>query len=254
MARLKAPELQRQLRASLQAGKSLGTFIGIPSTISYELAALAGFDWVISDLEHGENEFADLARAVVAFDGPVVARVSSPSAENISRALDRGVAGIMIPRISSFEDLDHALTALDYPPKGSRGVASYNRSASWGADQKALVEADPVAIVQVETRFAVNEIAELVKNKRVDALFIGPLDLSYSLGVPRDYSSEVFQSAIASVLENCRSAKKPLGILATSAQDAKAYEKQGFDFLALGSDSTSLLQAFKSQIEAIRNN
>ncbi len=254
MARLKAPELQRQLRASLQAGKSLGTFIGIPSTISYELASLAGFDWVISDLEHGENEFSDLARAVVSFDGPVVARVSSPSAENISRALDRGAAGIMIPRISSFEDLENALTALDYPPRGSRGVASYNRSASWGADQKALVEADPVAIVQVETSFAVNEIAELAKNKRVDALFIGPLDLSYSLGVPRDYSSKVFQSAIASVLENCISAQKPLGILATSAQDAEAYEKQGFDFLALGSDSTSLLQAFKSQIEAIRSN
>jgi 2-dehydro-3-deoxyglucarate aldolase/4-hydroxy-2-oxoheptanedioate aldolase len=254
MARLKAPELQRQLRSSLQAGKSLGTFIGIPSTISYELAALAGFDWVTSDLEHGENEFSDLARAVVAFDGPVVARVSSPSAENISRALDRGAAGIMIPRISSFEDLENALTALDYPPKGSRGVASYNRSASWGADQKALVEADPVAMVQVETSFAVDEIAELVKNERVDALFIGPLDLSYSLGVPRDYSSKVFQSAIASVLESCISAQKPLGILATSAQDAKAYEKQGFSFLALGSDSTSLLQSFKSQIDAIRNN
>jgi 2-keto-3-deoxy-L-rhamnonate aldolase RhmA len=64
----------------------------------------------------------------------------------------------------------------------------------------------------------------------------------------------VFQSAIASVLESCRGANKPLGILATSAQDAKAYEKQGFDFLALGSDSTSLLQSFRSQIEAIRNN
>jgi 2-keto-3-deoxy-L-rhamnonate aldolase RhmA len=72
--------------------------------------------------------------------------------------------------------------------------------------------------------------------------------------VPRDYGSEVFQSAISSVVENCRSAKKPLGILATSTQDAKAYEKQGFDFLALGSDSTLLLQSFKSQIEAIRNN
>jgi 4-hydroxy-2-oxoheptanedioate aldolase len=253
MARLKAPELQRQLRASLQAGKSLGTFIGIPSTISYELAALAGFDWVVSDLEHGENELSDLAKAVVAFDGPVIARVSSPSSENISRALDRGAAGIMIPRISSFEDLDGALTAFNYPPKGSRGVASYNRSASWGADQKALVEADPVAIVQVETSFAVTKIAELVKNERVDALFIGPLDLSYSLGVPRGYSSKVFQSAIATVLETCSSAKKPLGILATSTEDAKAYEEQGFGFLALGSDTTSLFQSFKSQIDAIRN-
>jgi 2-dehydro-3-deoxyglucarate aldolase/4-hydroxy-2-oxoheptanedioate aldolase len=253
MARLNAPQLQRQLRASLDAGNSLGTFIGIPSTISYELAALAGFDWVISDLEHGENELSDLARAVVAFDGPVVARVSSPSAENISRALDRGAAGIMVPRISSFEDLENALNAMDYPPKGSRGVASYNRSGSWSADQKALVEANPVAIVQVETRFAVNEIAELVKTDRVDALFIGPLDLSYSLGVPRDYSSNVFQSAISSVLDHCNSAKKPLGILATSSKDAKTYQEQGFNFLALGSDSTALLQSFKSQIEAFRN-
>ncbi|MEN9954670.1 MAG: hypothetical protein RLZZ41_334 [Actinomycetota bacterium] len=254
MARLKAPELQRQLRTGLQAGKSLGTFIGIPSTVSYELAALAGFDWVISDLEHGENELSDLAKAVVAFDGPVIARVSSPSAENISRSLDRGAAGIMIPRVSSFQDLEQALSAMDYPPKGSRGVAGYNRSASWGADPKALVEANPVAIVQVETRFAVNEIAELVKNERVDALFIGPLDLSYSLGVPRDYSSDAFRSAVSSVVESCTKAGKPVGILATSTADAKAFEDQGFNFLALGSDSTLLLQSFKSQIEAIRSN
>jgi 2-dehydro-3-deoxyglucarate aldolase/4-hydroxy-2-oxoheptanedioate aldolase len=253
MARLKAPELQRVLRTSLRAGKSLGTFIGIPSTISYELASLAGFDWVISDLEHGENELADLAKAVVAFDGPVIARVSSPSAENISRALDRGVAGIMIPRISSLQDLDDALASFDYPPKGLRGVASYNRSGSWGADQNALAEADPVAIVQVETRFAIDEIAELVKNERIDALFIGPLDLSYSLGVPRDYGSEVFQSAITSVLEQCIKAGKPLGILATSPKDSQEYQKQGFNFLALGSDSTALLQAFKSQISTLRN-
>jgi len=253
MARLKSPELHKQLRATLRAGKSLGTFVGIPSIISYELAALAGFDWVISDLEHGESEFSDLAKAVVAFDGPVIARVSSASAENISRSLDRGAAGIMIPRISSMQDLEQALLAFDYPPKGSRGVASYNRSASWGADQDALVKANPVAIIQVETRFAVTEIAQIVKHERVDALFIGPLDLSYSLGVPRDYSSEVFQSALASVLENCKSAKIPLGILATSSEDARAYQKQGFDFLALGSDSTLLLKSFKSQIDNVRN-
>jgi 2-dehydro-3-deoxyglucarate aldolase/4-hydroxy-2-oxoheptanedioate aldolase len=253
MARLSAPELQRVLRSSLKQGKSLGTFVGIPSSIPYELASLAGFDWVIADLEHGENEFSDLASAVVSFDGPVIARVSSASSENISKALDRGAAGIMVPKVSSSQELIEALERLDYPPIGTRGVASYNRSGSWGHDKSALANAEPVAIIQVETRFAVESIDEFTSKPRVDALFIGPLDLSYSLGVPRDFESEIFKDAVAKVLDHCKKAGKPVGILATSAEVGQNYLKQGFDFLAVGSDSTSLLQTFNSQISQLRN-
>jgi len=88
MARLGFSDLQQLLRDSLAHGASVGTFIGIAGTISYELAALAGFDWVICDLEHGENEFSNVSAAVVSFSGPVIARVSSASAENVSRVLD----------------------------------------------------------------------------------------------------------------------------------------------------------------------
>lgn len=253
MARLSAPELQRLLRSSLKQGKSLGTFIGIPSSIPYELASLAGFDWVISDLEHGENEFSDLARAVVSFDGPVIARVSSASGENISKALDRGAAGIMVPKVSSSQELIEALERLDYPPIGTRGVASYNRSGSWGHDKTALTNAEPVAIIQVETRFAVENIEQFTSRQRVDALFIGPLDLSYSLGVPRDFESAIFKDAVAKVLDHCKKAGKSVGILASSAEAGQNYLKQGFDFLAVGSDSTSLLQTFNSQISQLKN-
>jgi 2-dehydro-3-deoxyglucarate aldolase/4-hydroxy-2-oxoheptanedioate aldolase len=241
------------LRSSLKQGKSLGTFVGIPSSIPYELASLAGFDWVIADLEHGENEFSDLARAVVSFDGPVIARVSSASSENISKALDRGAAGIMVPKVSSSQELIEALERLDYPPIGTRGVASYNRSGSWGHDKSALANAEPVAIIQVETRFAVESIDEFTSKPRVDALFIGPLDLSYSLGVPRDFECEIFKAAVAKVLDHCKKVGKPVGILATSAEVGQNYLKQGFDFLAVGSDSTSLLQTFNSQISQLRN-
>ena len=253
MARLSAPELQRVLRSNLNQGKSLGTFVGIPSSIPYELASLAGFDWVIADLEHGENEFSDLARAVVSFDGPVIARVSSASSENISKALDRGAAGLMVPKVSSSQELIEALERLDYPPIGTRGVASYNRSGSWGHDKSALANAEPVAIIQVETRFAVESIDEFTSKQRVDALFIGPLDLSYSLGVPRDFESEIFKAAVAKILDHCKKAGKPVGILASSAEVGQNYLKQGFDFLAVGSDSTSLLQTFNSQISQLRN-
>jgi 4-hydroxy-2-oxoheptanedioate aldolase len=227
--------------------------MGIPSSIPYELAALAGFDWVICDLEHGENELSQVATAVVSFGGPVIVRVPSPSGENISRALDRGAAGIMIPKVSSDSELASALSFLDYPPTGNRGVASYNRSGQWGHDPQALKDASPVAVVQVETSYAVSNIESLVKNERIDALFIGPLDLSYALGVPRDLESEVFKAAIDRVLSAAKAAQKPIGILAQDGEVAKAYVEQGFDFVAIGSDSTTLLKAFKSQLKPLRD-
>lgn len=253
MARLTTPQLQQQLRSALKGAKSFGTFIGIPSSIPYELASLAGFDWVICDLEHGENDLAQVATAVVSFDGPVVVRVPSPSSENISRALDRGAAGIMIPKISSLEDLDKALGYLDYPAAGNRGVASYNRSGQWGHDNLALTGASPVAMVQVETSWAVNNIDMLAGEHRIDALFVGPLDLSFALGVPRDFESYLFRRAIEQVLAGAKVAHRPIGILAQDAQAAKSYLDAGFNFVALGSDSTTLLNAFKSNLRPLRD-
>lgn len=251
MARLSIPQLQAQFRATLSGSRSAGTFIGIPGSIPYELAQLAGFDWVICDLEHGENDLGQVATAVVAFDGPVIARVPSPTAENVSRCLDRGAAGIMIPRISSDRDLNQCLEFLDYPPAGTRGVASYNRSGAWGHDSRALGDAKPVAIIQVETIYAVESISTLVSNKRVDALFIGPSDLSFSLGVPRQFESQIFQKAVSDCLAAGKKNSKPIGILANDGQKANEYLAAGFDFVAIGSDSASLLQAWKRHLSAL---
>lgn len=252
MARLTTSELQAELRSSLTSGTSVGTFIGIPASIPYELANLAGFDWVISDLEHGENELAQVATAVNAFQGAVIVRVPSATSENISRVLDRGAAGVMIPRVNSTSMLEQSLEALDYPPKGTRGVASYNRSAKWGHDESALENANPVAIVQLETSFAVDEIEKICSFTRIDALFIGPLDLSFALGVPRQFESEVFVNAAAKLLQAAKVAKIPIGILANSTAAANDFRAKGFDFLALGSDTTSLLGAFKVQVAALK--
>jgi 4-hydroxy-2-oxoheptanedioate aldolase len=254
MARLRTSELQATLRTLLRSGGSVGTFIGIPASIPYELASIAGFDWVISDLEHGENEFMHLAQGVVSFGGPVVARVSSLALDNISRSLDRGAAGIMLPRISSESELNQSLAALDYPPKGVRGVASYNRSAGWGNDSSALIGASPVAIVQIETKWAVENIGAIASNQRIDALFIGPLDLSFSLGVPRDFESRIFKDSVAAVVKSAMENNLPIGILANNHDQAKQYLEAGFSFIALGSDSTMLLAKFQEELSQIRGN
>jgi len=252
MARLGFGDLQQVLRDGLTSGSTLGTFIGIPGTISYELADLAGFDWVICDLEHGENEFSNVSAAVVGFTGPVITRVPSASAENVSRVLDRGSVGVMLPRISSKAELELALSTLDYPPRGIRGVASYNRSGSWGHDKQALSKASPLAVVQAETKWAADNPEEIANNPRVDAIFVGPLDLSFSLEVPRDFENPTFVAALERILLACKASRVPVGILAVDIQKAKTYRAMGFDFIAIGSDSTSLLGAFTNQINQLK--
>jgi 2-dehydro-3-deoxyglucarate aldolase/4-hydroxy-2-oxoheptanedioate aldolase len=252
MARLTGQQSQELLRKELKSCSSLGTFIGMPGTLSYELAALAGFNWVICDLEHGENEFSNVSSAVVGFNGPVITRVPSPSAENISRALDRGSAGVMLPKISSSIELQAALSSVDYPPQGIRGVASYNRSAGWGSDSGALINAKPVVIVQVETKWAADNALEIAEHPRIDAVFIGPLDLSFSLGMPREFENPDFLAALENAIAACKSKNMPVGILATDVKKAIGYRELGFDFIAIGSDSTSLLGAFSSQVDQLR--
>lgn len=254
MARLTSQQSQELLRKELRSGSSIGTFIGMPGTLSYELASLAGFDWVICDLEHGENEFSNVSNAVVGFAGPVITRVPSASAENISRALDRGSAGVMLPRIASSAELQTALSSVDYPPAGIRGVASYNRSAGWGSDSSALMNSKPIVIVQIETKWASDNALEIAKNQRIDAAFIGPLDLSFSLGMPRDFESLDFVAALENIISACKSKNMPVGILASDALKAIGYREMGFDFIAIGSDSTSLLGAFASQVNQLRKN
>jgi inosose dehydratase len=149
----------------------VGTLIAIPGTISDGTAELACFDCVICDLEHGENEFPGLSFAVVSFSGS---------------------AGVMLPRISRGSELDLALSALDYPPVGIQGVASYNRSGSWRPNKRTLAEAKPVAVVQVETKCAADCPGEIAQNPRVDAVLVGPFDPSFILGVATVFEETIF--------------------------------------------------------------
>ena len=250
MARLDTLGQQRLLRKSLSG--SAGTFIGIPSQIPYELAALAGFDWVISDLEHGENEFSSLPAAVAGFGGPVIARVPALDPSYISRALDRGVAGLMLPKVDNQESLEAALEATMYPPNGTRGVAGYNRAAGWGSKSEYLAESNPVVLVQIETPWAVENCARILAHELVDGIFVGPLDLSYSLGTPGNFATEVFLAALEGSVAAAKLSKKPIGILATKLEQIPSYRNQGFDFLAFGSDTTSLLGAFQNAMAELK--
>ncbi len=236
--------------------QTFGTFLGLNSPIAAEIAGISGVDWVLLDLEHGGGSEEQLGPTVVAAKSqgiPTLVRVESKERIRIGRALDAGAEGVMIPRLETVEEVNEVVRHMSYPPFGDRGVATYNRSAKWGKDLSVLTQKSLAAcIIQIETLKALNAVDEIASVSGVDVLFVGPLDLSFALGVPRDFKSEKFIEATNKVLNVAAKNNKVAGILAADAETAAAYRDRGFKFIAIGSDSTLLAGAISNVISQLK--
>ena len=235
---------------------TIGTFLGMGSPMAAEIAAVAGADWVLLDLEHGgsgEDLIGPTVVAGMAYSIPTLVRVESSERIRIGRALDAGAAGVMIPRIETIEQVTEVVKHMSYPPFGDRGVATYNRSAKWGRDLTGLTEkAKAACIIQIETLKALENVEEISKIDGVELLFVGPLDLSFALGVPRDFKNPKFVEAAAKVVAAAKANNKVAGILAADASAAEAFIAQGFKFIAIGSDSTLLANAISNLVTQLK--
>lgn len=242
---------------SINAGEpTFGTFLGLASSIAAEVAAVSGADWVLLDLEHGSGGEEQLSPTIVAtkaYGVPTFVRVESAERIRIGRALDAGAAGVMIPRLENVEQVKTSVRHFSYPPLGDRGVASYNRAAAWGNNPSAL---EPIkrtsAIIQIETAGALEDVEQIAAIEGVDILFVGPLDLSYALGLPRDFQNEKFINALKKVVAAANLHGKIAGILSADAETAKSHLELGFKFIALSSDSVLLSKALKENLEEIK--
>ncbi|WP_291278376.1 aldolase/citrate lyase family protein [Galactobacter sp.] len=238
----------------LSGERTIGTFAGLGSTTAIEVLAAAGLDWVLVDLEHGggdESQVGDAVAAAGAYGAATLVRVESAERIRIGRVLDAGAAGVMLPRIASAEQVEESLKHFSYPPLGDRGVATYNRSVRWGLD-KAALEADPaLVIVQIETLGALDQVERIAAIPGVDVLFIGPLDLSYALGTPLDFSSEPFKAAVDRVIKAAKDHGKSAGILSATTDIAAGRAEEGFTFLPVGSDATLLVDAARGIISTL---
>ena len=247
----------RALRERFLAGEpSIGTFLGLGSVTAAEVCASAGLDWVLVDLEHGGGDEADVGAIVAAagaYGAATLVRVEQAERIRIGRVLDAGAAGVMLPRISSAQEAADGLRHRLYPPEGDRGVATYNRAARWGGEISALDAANDraVGIVQIETAGAVDEVDAIAATPGADVLFVGPQDLSYALGVPRQFDAPVFQEALDRVVAACRTHGKAPGILANDRAGAEAYLARGFTFIAIGSDATLLAATVRDMLPEI---
>src|SRR6478672_5438123 len=247
-----------RLRSSLATGKpTVGTFVGAASPVTAEVCAAAGVDWVLLDLEHGaggEEQVGPVVLAAGAYGVPNVVRVESAERIRLGRVLDQGAAGVMLPRLDSAEDVAAAIRHLRYPPEGDRGVATYNRTCRFGLDPGALDRANSevLAVVQIESARAVEQVEAIAALDGVDVLFIGPRDLSHDLGVPGDVAAPVFVEAANAVVAAAKRHGKAAGLLVNDGAGAAARMEQGFSFVAIGSDSTLLAAAIRTHLDRAR--
>ena len=248
-----------ELRRRILAGETLfGAWDSLGSPGSAELIARAGLDWVVVDLEHGNATEAELLAHLTAIEvGGAAALVRPQSGERlrIGRALDMGAAGVVVPRLDTIEQVREAVTFFHYPPSGQRGVALLTRGARLGTVNHAGVaalNADIVGIVQIESPSAVEAADEIAATDGVDVLFVGPADLSHSLGVPGRFAETSYQDALQRVVAACRAHGKAPGILLYDHASFRPHLDLGFTFVGIGADVSFVNDGVKAALAAAR--
>jgi 2-keto-3-deoxy-L-rhamnonate aldolase RhmA len=232
----------------------IGTLLTLHNPAIIEIARLAGFDWLWIDAEHGQfdERTATTACAVNAGGPPAFVRLPDFAPTTIKRFLDSGCDGIILPQVSTIEDVDTIARASLYPPRGQRSVG-IARAQGYGATfESCLREKNFAIVVQIETTAGVENAEAIVAHDAVDAVVLGPYDLSGSCGIPGQVDAPPVTDGIARVLSLCKKAGKPCGIFAATAEKAHAYAAQGFDMIAVGIDTTILLNAYNSILTASR--
>ncbi len=213
------------MKALLAAGRpALGCSVMIPSPQVVEMVAAAGFDWVLIDMEHGTigRESAELM--VMAADAagisPVIRPRSNAPAE-VSAAMDRGAAGVQVPHVNSAADARAAVAAVRFGPGDNRGLAAGTRPDRYGLgaampDFVEAANAESLVCVQLEHEAAIRNLDEILATEGVDVFFIGPSDLSQSMGHPGDPKAPPVSAAIESALAGIAAAGRTAGMPATA--------------------------------------
>jgi 4-hydroxy-2-oxoheptanedioate aldolase len=239
-----------QFRKNLMAKKpQTGIWLDLASAYSAEMAAIAGFDWLLLDAEHGPNDLNSLLaqlQAVAAYPVHVVVRPPSADPITIKRYLDIGVQNLLIPMVDTGEQAASLVSAIHYPPHGIRGVGHIlARASGWGTQTDYLENADKniSLIVQVETKTGVDNINEITTTDGVDGVFIGPADLAASMGHPGNTGHPEVVATINDCIDRILAASKSPGIISTDESEARVYLERGCCFVGVGADTVLLMEA-----------
>ena len=245
-------------RALAARTPQIGLWLSLASPAATEVAAGAGFDWLLIDMEHAPNELPDIAHHLRAAEGgtaePVV-RVPWNDPVTVKRLLDIGARSLLFPFVQSAEEARRAVAATRYPPAGIRGFAGTTRANRYGrvADYAKRAAEEICVLVQCETRRAVAAIPEIAAVEGIDGIFIGPADLAADMGHLANTQHPDVQAAILDAGKAIQSSGKAAGFLSLREDETRRVLAAGFTFVAVGTDvallarqTEALARAFKT--------
>lgn len=236
-----------------------GTFCEIAAPAIMEILGLAGFDFAVIDREHGAfsvSETENLIRAAATTGISPMVRVADANETSIRQPLDMGAAGIHVPQIESAHMAEAAVRAALFHPHGERGLQPWVRNASYGAQplREYLAEKneDTCIVLHLEGHLALKELDAILAVPGFDVLFIGPYDLSHSLGIPGEVNHPHVREAMYKIIDAARVAGKYAGTFCATAEEAEEWRIAGVRYLAVSMDANLLLSAARSMVSVLR--
>jgi 2-keto-3-deoxy-L-rhamnonate aldolase RhmA len=246
-----------RLKRDLKAGKiCIGTVLTIPSPTLADMASRCGFDWIWVDMEHTPLSYESVQTMLQAMTGSgvsTIVRVPWNDEVMIKRALDTGPDALIIPLVNTKEEAEYAVRAMKYPPVGVRG-AGLGRAQAYGSqleDYLAHANDELMLIVQIEHKTAVQNIEDICSVPGVDSIFLGPLDLSGSMGLLGQTNHPDVEAAMAKVLQAGKRANLPVGIMTLAADQASARIKEGYQNIGVGIDVDTLFSTWSAMVTGV---
>lgn len=230
----------------------IGLWLGLADAYAAELCATAGFDWLLIDGEHGPNDLRSMLsalQAVAAYPGHPVVRIPHGDTALIKQVLEIGATTLLVPMVESAHQARELVRAMRYPPEGIRGVGSgLARSSRWNGwgDYHQMANECVSLLVQVESVAALGQLDAIAAVDGVDGVFIGPSDLSASMGHRGQPAHPAVRAAVEDAIQRILAAGRAPGVLATDEAIARRYLEVGARFVAVGVDATLLASASRS--------
>jgi 4-hydroxy-2-oxoheptanedioate aldolase len=235
---------------------AFGAWMALREPLLAEAAGLAGFDYVVVDMQHGIADYTDavaMVGAVARTPAVPIVRVPSNEPGIIGRVLDAGALGVIIPLVNSADEARRATEACRFPPNGARSSGPLVARVRHGQDYQAVVDAEVACIPMIETRQAIDNVEEILAVPGIDAVYIGPNDLSLSYGLAPsvDHEGDPFNGALARVVESCERHGIVPGIHANAGLAAKRHAV-GFRMITVGYDAAPVFAALNANLTAAR--
>ena len=240
---------------------SVGSWITLNHSSIAEIMADAGFDWLCVDMEHSVTDYFEAQQLIATIQSKglkAFVRVGENNTRIIKRVLDAGADGIIVPMVSTKEEALKAIDAVKYPPKGKRGVGlSRAQKYGFGFDEyKNNFADDIILIVQIEHINAVKNLEEILSLEEIDGTFIGPYDLSGSMGKPGSFEDEDVKYVLKDYEKIAKKHTKLIGthVVSTNYQQVLDKIKANYDFIAFGFDALFLGTICRDQLKKLKEN